>query len=87
MRNKVYLPDGEGKRLEKAVKSKMYVQDFAKELGVNRNTVYEWFKGNNMSCYYLALACEILNISSDYILFGKTIVLLIPESKEAKNDR
>lgn len=67
-----------GERLEMSVREKMNIENFAIDMRVSKSTVYGWFKGKEIKASNLARACEILNVSADYILFGRNIVIMMP---------
>lgn len=70
-----------GARLKKVVEEQMTIKKFIDEIGVARSTARSWFLGEGMSSYHLAKACELLNVSADYILFGRQYVIIMPENK------
>lgn len=43
-----------------------------KLIGADRRRIYEWKNGDLMpNAYYLAKICKALDVSADYLLFGK----------------
>ncbi len=43
----------------------------AAELGVDNSTVSRWLQGGNITIPHLEVLCEKLNVSADWLLFGK----------------
>lgn len=60
-------------RLNKAIgKADLSIYDICQRSGIGRTTIYNWLNG--ISCpniIYLAQLCKVLNVSADYLLFGK----------------
>lgn len=57
-----YSREAVGRRLKSGIIDKGYsYEEFAQEVGVSRQTLYEWFNGNyGMSLENAAKACDVL---------------------------
>lgn len=62
-----------GKRIKKIRKSKKLTQyELADQTGTTHCSISNWEEGKRyMSIYYFSKLCKVLDVSADYILFGK----------------
>lgn len=62
-----------GKRIKKIRKGKKWTQKkLADKIGTTHCSISTWEEGKrNMSVYYFARLCMALEVSADYLLFGK----------------
>lgn len=79
-------------RLREARKARSITQtDLAKRMGVTRQTIIRWEENAGLlNCNYLAMICEILEVSADYLLFGtdttKSTIKSVFETLEKLNE-
>lgn len=62
-----------GERIRKIRKGKKLTQyDLADKVGTTHCSISNWEEGKRyMSIYYFARLCKALDVSADYLLFGK----------------
>lgn len=64
--------EGFWERLEDEIyKQNRTKNDIAKQCGFNRKTLYRNSCHDNICLPYFARICSVLNVSADYLLFGK----------------
>ncbi len=65
--------DDFARRLRECMKAKGYTgYRLAKEMGIDIRRLLCWTKGRNYpQLYCLGMLCNILDVSADYLLFGK----------------
>lgn len=65
--------DDFARRLRECMKAKGYTgYRLAQELGIDRARLFCWLHAKNYpQLYYLGMLCNVLDVSADYLLFGK----------------